>query len=467
MVVSANGSGHDAAPSATGQPDIFKFGSLRYRYTPAVSPCPGAAHRDENGETNLATEPEDIKKITLPSAFPTSKGAEPEHKREDRQAEGVSHREQSQAQSAGLQPSLLAVLRQTRLSPLQRQTPGIIRLNTALQPNLSPAPRFETFSAAHRSHSTPPASSSQRQAPPLNPNADSFDMPTMAKLSLADQPVAARQGNPSTAVGTSVSASAHAHRPSRLSEPTGRDAYTPRKETLVNQLKRKRAPPPQGVWQDPYYIFARFGKAGEVAPLVITENEHMRQSLISERAAKKLRDRRHASKGKQDGHPADRWIVADVSWPYDAAHPDARPAGSLDYFLAKQVRFLIVPRIEMTNGIILARNELQSRNLVVTKGPFRPCLAVDGRRELGIVLHSFPAAQLELTATDQPFRQLCHLAEFAVTRKLQKKKRQAFHDNIAQEAREDKLRDQARRSRDKQRSSGGGGGGDTDQAQRE
>ncbi|CDW99004.1 hypothetical protein [Sporisorium scitamineum] len=392
--MSANGNGPDAAASTAMQPGIFQFGSLRFTYTPAWSRQPITAQMDEppaHSKTPFATEPKAI-----------------------------------------------------------HTTPGLIRLNAALHSNPNSAPRFEGLNAGKRSRSTPPPSTTSRQAAQLNPYVDSFDMPSIAGLSLADQRVNAHQVIP-PAIATSSPVAARTQSPDWPLDPmtTGRDAASARDETLVEHLRRRRAPPPQGVWQDPYYIFARFGKAGEVTPLVITENEHVRQSLISEKVAKRLREQRHGWKGRRQGHPDNRWIIANVSWPYNATHPDARPNGSLDYFFTKQIRFLVVPKIEMTNGIILARDELEGRNLKVTKGPFRPCLAVDGRRELGILLHSFPMDTLNATATDQPFRRLCHLAEFAATRKLQKKRRQSFHHLIAEESREYKLRDQAQRSRGK------------------
>uniref|UniRef100_V5EYY0 Uncharacterized protein n=2 Tax=Kalmanozyma brasiliensis (strain GHG001) TaxID=1365824 RepID=V5EYY0_KALBG len=175
-----------------------------------------------------------------------------------------------------------------------------------------------------------------------------------------------------------------------------------------------------------------------MSALVVTANKHMTQSLISESLADRMFKARDGWKEgwkKKD----DRWILIDLSWPFDAASQTLRDDGSLVCFESKRVRFLIVPHREMKKGIILAKDVLEDQRLRVTKGSHQTYLGADGKREEGVLLHGFQVNILNAAASDRPFERLCRLAEFAATRKPKKNENLLFRQQIQDEVRRNHL----------------------------
>lgn len=173
---------------------------------------------------------------------------------------------------------------------------------------------------------------------------------------------------------------------------------------------------------EPFYIFARLGKSENLSPLLITENEHVTTSLVSENLANALLRQGNAQNAERQDKSGDRWIQVDLSWPYDAGERRNRPGGLPLCFKTAQISFLVVSRDDMKDGIVLGKDELnrldlQFRWIDYRDGGSRRYLALNGSLVSGAI-SLMKLRQCELSVHEsRPFQRLCSLAESASTRR--------------------------------------------------
>ncbi|SPO28108.1 uncharacterized protein UTRI_04499_B [Ustilago trichophora] len=224
-----------------------------------------------------------------------------------------------------------------------------------------------------------------------------------------------------------------------------------RRQSRLKALKELRAYPSQASPDDSFFLFARLGKWKGSTPLVITENKNIKYSLISEVLANALVRQGETGRASEDSDP---WITLDLFWPYDAGKQLRRSNGTIAGFDARQVRFLVVPKADMTHGIVLAKKTFESLGLEIryASSSRRHYISRDGNINAGALLDAFPQGELR-DKLSQPFARLCRLAEYAATRKNPKKSSECFFRQT-NEFDDDRRRDEldARRTHDIYRS---------------
>ncbi len=191
------------------------------------------------------------------------------------------------------------------------------------------------------------------------------------------------------------------------------------KENVIERLKRTQLP---YLVKDSclYFMFARLGKATALSPIIVSEDEFVRTSLISEKLANELIQKGHVQRDDTSSSCQDQWVKIDLSWPLDAGRRIFSAGQICPSFSAPQVRFLVVPKADMSDGLVLGKDDINTLKLRIDHfdGPqkLRVCLALDGNKEVhGGIWLLFLKKKVSHVHQLEPFRHLCHVASEVAT----------------------------------------------------
>lgn len=171
------------------------------------------------------------------------------------------------------------------------------------------------------------------------------------------------------------------------------------------------------------YIFARFGKSPILLPLTITDSPRVCVSLVAAPRADSLVNSGYGTRYKTGPHPDDHWLTMDISWPFDLGYDWKRVSNDVPYsFKTTKINFLIVPKEDFKDGIVLGSRDLNKINAhfrwdSLEKRNYLTCgLNQDDR---GIYLYRTPYYKRREEEDEPlgPFRRLCRLAHWISTRK--------------------------------------------------
>lgn len=198
----------------------------------------------------------------------------------------------------------------------------------------------------------------------------------------------------------------------------------------VEWLAQLRGPSSRRPDEGPWYIWSWLGDRRYAMPLMIARDSSITESLIAEDFASKLLQegnatiadaervaRLESNTRRASTTGTSRWIEVDVMWFYNAKHASKHSEDRLSCFKIRRTPFLMVPSSHMKDGIILGRKEQNKSGLEFMGNESRPCLTVNGRRELGVLLNAFSPTALRLHLP-KPFKRLCSISDAPIKREV-------------------------------------------------